>query len=271
VSARGSASRFDAGALAAEVRARGLALGTPVHLVDETPSTMDDAARLAREGAPDGTLVVAETQHAGRGRHGRVWLAPPGENLTFSLVLRRPVTLSEAPRLTLIVGLAVRAAVAAHTPTMAADGSPQRPLVKWPNDVLVNGRKLAGILVETQVRGAELAALIVGVGINVATREFPPPIATTACSLAGLGGRVSRESLLADVLAELEARLARFAGQGFEALREELTQVDALAGKRLTVGNYTGIARGFDESGALVLVTDDGGRVAVFSGEAIAL
>src|SRR5258708_18840118 len=142
--------------------ARGGELGRPVHLLATTTSTSEDARRGAKNGASHGTVWIAETQTAGRGRQGRTWTSPPGENLLFSVLVRVDLDPAKVPRIALVAGLAVRDAVARAAPAATVK-------IKSPNDVLIDGRKVAGILVEsvTTASGSGRShAVVVGIGIN---------------------------------------------------------------------------------------------------------
>lgn len=249
-----SATRFEA-----LVRDRQLALGVPVTAVSVTGSTNDDAMAAARAGVAHGATFVADLQTRGRGRRGRTWSSPPGENLTFSVVLRPRLELARVTALPLVVGLAVRDAVAARVALPVE--------LKWPNDVLADRRKLAGILVESQLRGRDLAALVVGVGVNVAMRELPAEIAGVATSLALCGASdLALEPLLADILASLAARCATFETLGLAAFLDELARCDALEGSRVRTEGVEGIARGIDGDGALLVEQDDGEVARVVAG-----
>jgi len=231
--------------------ARGLKLGTPLAWWAETQSTNDDALVAAKGGAPHGALFGAETQTRGRGRRGSEWVSTPGAGLWFSLLLRPELRAELAPGLALCAGLAVRQAVAAR---VSADVQ-----VKWPNDVHANGRKIAGILVESQVSGAHVSSVIVGIGINVAQREFPEPIAEVATSLSLLSANdQSRESLLADVLQAFEAELKRLLELGMAGVADALRPYDALLGRELRVGELRGVGAGIDASGCLLVQRADG-------------
>ena len=178
-------------------------LAGPLLAFAAVDSTQTICRRLAAEGAPEGTVVVADHQRAGRGQGDRRWIAPPGAGLLVSCLLRPPAPASRWPGLTLVAARAVAEAVATCTRVT--------PRVRWPNDVLVGERKLAGVLAEGVVGAAPFVVL--GVGINVAQRAdaWPPALQGHAVSLAELGHPVARETLLAAVLAELAAR--------YEALR----------------------------------------------------
>lgn len=248
------------------VAARGGALGRPIHFAAVTGSTNDDAKHGAKAGAPHGATWVAEVQTSGRGRQGRAWHAARGESLLFSVVLRIPCPPSRVPPLALVAGLAVRDAVARVLP----DASAAR--VKWPNDVLVHGKKLAGVLVESAVSGSRVESIVVGVGVNVHARDLPPEIASVATSLALEGAPdVDRAELLADVLAGLDHDVEHVAHKGLGLVHARLAAVDALAGRDIAVEGVRGTACGIDPEGRLLVRrADDGVVVRVASGEVVA-
>jgi BirA family transcriptional regulator, biotin operon repressor / biotin---[acetyl-CoA-carboxylase] ligase len=217
-------------------------LGTPRLHLRVTDSTNTRARELAVAGAPHGTLVTAAEQSAGRGRQGRTWTAPAGRALLCSVVVRRP-----PPLLSLLAGVATADAV-----------GPQARL-KWPNDVHVDGRKVAGILVEGR---PQEGWAIVGVGINVAVRpeEFPPELADSAGTL-GLGPEAI-EPLLARLLSALGRWLAAPADEMLAAVRAR----DALLGQTITWAGGTARGAGIDAHGRLLVDTPDG-RQALNAGE----
>jgi BirA family biotin operon repressor/biotin-[acetyl-CoA-carboxylase] ligase len=244
---------------------RGGALGRPLHLLGSTTSTNDDAKRAAKEGAPHGATWVAESQTAGRGRQGRAWTSPPGENLLFSVLVRIACPPSRLPPLALVAGLAVRDAVARAAP--AADAK-----IKWPNDVvaLVDGerRKIAGILVEAVTTGSSVDALVVGVGINVHTRAFPPDLAPIATSIALVADRPpDRATILADVLHALDRDLHVAAARGLGLFRARLSAADALTGAHIASDSGEGTADGIDDDGHLLVRRPDGILARWSSGE----
>jgi BirA family biotin operon repressor/biotin-[acetyl-CoA-carboxylase] ligase len=224
-------------------------LGRPRLHLRRTTSTNERARALAEGGAPHGTLVTAEEQSAGRGRQGRTWTAPPGRALLCSVVIRDP------PRL---LPLATGAAVADTVDTVAPAAQPAA--IKWPNDVLLDGRKVAGILVEgrPQERWA-----VVGIGLNVAVAEgdFPPELAGRAGTL-GLGPDAI-EPALQSLLARLEHWLAAEAEAVLAAVRAR----DALLGRPVRWAGGEGRGDGIDGEGRLVVITSGGGRVTLEAGE----
>jgi BirA family transcriptional regulator, biotin operon repressor / biotin---[acetyl-CoA-carboxylase] ligase len=237
-----SPSRRAAGAPAATSASRSR-LGLPRLHVRSIGSTNDRARELAAAGAPHGTLVTAGHQRAGRGRQGRTWIAPPGSALLMSVVVR------DSPRLLpLVAGVAVAAAIGPEA------------AIKWPNDVLVGGRKVAGILVEARPQDGWA---VVGVGVNVAVR--PEDLPEDVRARAGTLGRTPAdvEPLLEAVLAALEDRLAVPA----EAVLAEWRERDALAGHEITWAGGRGLATGVDGEGRLLVVLPEGGRTALDAGE----
>ena len=252
-------SGFNVALFEQERDARGLRLGVPLSWWAETQSTNDDALVAAKNGTAHGALFGAETQTRGRGRRGSEWVSTPGAGLWFSLLLRPQLRAELAPGLALCAGLAVRAAVVAR---VSADVH-----VKWPNDVLADGRKIAGILVESQVSGAQVASVVVGVGINVTQREFPEPIAQLATSLSLLStSDASRELLLVDVLQAFESELVRLMERGMAGVAEALRAHDALLHRRLRVDELHGVGAGIDASGCLLVRREDGAVQPVVSG-----
>jgi len=234
-----------ASALVAE---RGCALGIPLHLLASTTSTNDEAKRAARDGAPSGSTWVTEQQTAGRGRQGRTWVSPRGENLLFSVLVRVACPPSRLPPIALVAGLAVRDAAAMAAPLAS-------PRIKWPNDVLADGKKLAGVLVEAVTSGSRVQAVVIGVGINVHTRAFPEDLAAHATSIACLSREPpDRAVLLADVLARLDRDLHVVAARGLGLMRLRLEAADALRGRRVrSDSGDEGIASGVDDDGRLLV------------------
>jgi BirA family biotin operon repressor/biotin-[acetyl-CoA-carboxylase] ligase len=257
-----SSEGFDVTRFLALRGGRALVWGEPLTYRRETGSTNEDALAAARAGAPDGSLFVAEYQSAGRGRRGRGWVGAAGQSLLFSVVARAEGEQRLCPASTLAVGLGVRAGLAAHCRA--------RLRVKWPNDVVAEGGKLAGVLCEGQFEGQRAESLVIGVGINVGQVEFPPELRGTAVSLASLGSERSppaREELLLEVLAAIESRVRVCWTAGFSPLLEEFRLHDALAGEPIEVdgARLRGIARGVDAEGQL-LVETDGQIIPIHSG-----
>lgn len=253
---------FDAAAFDQLRRELDTRLGAPLVTRALTASTNDDALAAALAGAPHGATFVADQQSAGRGRRGRRWHSTPGESLLASIVLRPGLAPERLASLPLVIGLAVRGAIAELAPALGADTS-----VKWPNDVWVGGRKIAGVLVESRV-GAGAQVLVAGIGVNVSVTNLPDELRASSTSLALLGAhapRATRERVLASVLAGLELRLARLSRSAHEIVAE-LRQHDALLGRRILVDGTGGTAAGIDDSGRLLLRLESGETRALSSG-----
>lgn len=220
----------------------------------ECSSTNDEAARLARAGARHGTVVIAESQHAGRGRDGRVWASPPGLGLYLSAVVRPPLPLALVPPMTLAIGVAVCEAA-------RETGADAR--LKWPNDVLVDGRKLAGVLVEAQSQGSRLEAVIVGIGVNLGG-ELPAELGARATTLAAAAGQpIDRARFLASLLGHVERWIDRYAASGLPSVIEawHARMAPGLTARAIVDGApLEGDVAGLDGEGALLL-RDGAGRV----------
>lgn len=225
-----------------------------------TGSTNDDAKRLGREGAAHGSLVIAGEQTKGRGRNGTVWFSPAADNLYLSLLLRPSWPSAGASGFALVVGSVVATVVDAWLP------AGMRSSVKWPNDVLIADRKIAGVLVEAQLKGADVASIVVGIGVNVGTLAFPEALAPIATSLAREGAvEVDRAALAAALAAGVLAAASELATGGLAPFLVQLAARDALRGRRVRVDDVAGIAAGLDSSGRLLIETASGVR-AVASG-----
>ena len=256
-------------ALRALVGIDGGAPGGPLSVVDATASTNEDARQAAAAGAGHGAAFVADQQSAGRGRQGRLWYSPAGRNIYLSVVLWPQVAAAALAPISLVAGLAVARVVdRALAASWGQVEPPRRAMVKWPNDVFLEGRKVAGVLVEASTGLDGPPLVVVGVGLNVLGDAFPPEIEDTATSLAGAGGRdLERETICAALIGAIVARANDFALQGLTPLLAELRERDFLRGREVDVAGVSGKAEGFDDHGRLLLRGSGGSLRAVHSGE----
>lgn len=255
----------DLGDLDRRLSASGGRILGPVHLLRETTSTNDEAKDGAKRGAPHGSIWIAESQTAGRGRQGRTWTSPRGENLLFSVLLRVTARPERVPLAALVAGLAVHDAIAE---TVARD----RVKVKWPNDVWIDGRKVSGILVESTLQRTGPSVVVIGIGVNVHTRSFPEEIESSATSLALESSTPpDRGELLIDIVKNIDRDVEHVLARGLGVVHARLSEADGLRGMRVSAGEGTaavvGVAEGIDVDGKLQLRGDDGILRRVSSGE----
>lgn len=235
----------------------------PVRRLAEVDSTNRYALDAARAGEPAGLVVVADHQTAGRGRLGRTWEAPAGASLLVSVLLRPAMRPDAVHLLTMAAGLAMADAV--------EEAAGFAPTLKWPNDLLVGTRKLAGMLTEAEVLDGEVRAVVVGIGVNVQWDEFPPEIAetATACNLVA-GHDVSRDALLEAFLARYAERLDDLDAVP-EAYRTRLGTLGRRVRIELADDEFEGVATGVLGDGSLVVLADDGVRRVVTAGDVVHL
>jgi len=230
-------------------------LAREVHWYDEIGSTNDAAHELARAGAPHGAVVVAEAQTKGRGRHGRAFFSPHHRNLYNSIVLRPDLHVGQATTIVLAAAVAVADAVA------EASGDPEAVQIKWPNDVLLGGRKTCGILMELASEATRVAYLVLGIGVNLNVERdaFPDEFRALATSVAAhRGATVDRAAFARSLYVTLEAVLDLHAQGGFNAVRPRFDAHFHMAGRPVRVRDLggpelTGTAEGIDDDGALLL------------------
>ena len=228
-------------------------LGRSLHILDETPSTNHAAMALAMDGAPDGTVVVADTQTSGRGRLGRQWYSPPGRNLYCSIILRRPMSPDRVSQWLSWVPLLSAVAVARAIQVTSA----LRPSLKWPNDILLEHSKVGGLLCESSGTGTANAVVIVGIGLNVNMWRdtFPEELRHLATSLAAEAGRpFDRAVLLATLLSELELRYDAFSSGAWVDIKREYELRCATIGQHVRVD----MADGECIAGRAESIGDDG-------------
>ena len=237
--------------------------GKTVHFAREIDSTNLWIKRLAKEGAPEGTLALAEFQSAGRGRLGRSWEVPEGTSVMMSILLRPKFEPQYAPTLTLVMGMAVAKAVK----KLGFDVS-----IKWPNDVVVSHKKICGILTEMGVRDGKIDYAVIGVGINVNIKEFPEEMVDKATSLYLESGKeFDRSQIPGLVMEAFEKYYEKFAATcDLSGLKEEYESILANYNQPVRVlakEPYEGVARGITDGGELLVEKTDGTIVAVSAGE----
>jgi BirA family biotin operon repressor/biotin-[acetyl-CoA-carboxylase] ligase len=242
---------------------------SPLEVAASVSTTMARAAELAAAGVPEGATVVAEEQTEGRGRLGRVWVAPPGSSLLVSVVLRPPIATDAVWLTVAAAGVALAAAVDEVAPGAAPAG------LKWPNDLELGGRKAAGLLAEAHLEGERLAAVLLGMGVNVTqgAADLPAEVADRATSVSlAAGAPVDRAALLAAwagrFLGGYQALCAGRPGEVLAAYRERLVTVGRrVRAERVGAGPVVGTAVDLTPTGALVVQTDSGARVEVTAGD----
>ena len=224
-------------------------------------STNDRARRMARAGAPSFSVVIADEQTRGRGRRGRRWLSPPGAGLWMTVALAEPP--SDHPAVPLLAGIAAARAIEEVCPDL-------RTGIEWPNDLVVGGRKVGGILCESWDDGAGSGGMVIGTGINISQRaeEFPARLRERASSLKALGAAsVPRPALAGALVREMRMLLSPRPEPLEGALHGELVRRDALTGRAVSLGSgEAGTARGITPRGALLFEALDGGVREIRSG-----
>lgn len=241
-------------------------IGRDIRVFQQTSSTSDVAERLARDGVKEGVVVFAETQTAGRGRLGRQWISPAGKGLWCSVLLRPELRPQEITRLTVVAAVALARAVRRQTGL--------RPDIKWPNDLLLQGRKFAGILTElsAELDRVRHVTLGLGVDVNLLARDFPPEVRPLATSLRlELGSEVDRPALAAALLEELDADYERVRRGRFEAVANEWEAQCGTLGREVVIRvgarRLEGRAEALDEEGALLVRTEHGRLERVTGGD----
>ncbi len=241
-------------------------VGRDIRVFEETNSTNDIAEKLARDGVKEGVVIFAESQTRGRGRLGRKWISPPRKGLWFSVLLRPDLRPQAATQLTVAAATSLRRAIREQTGLA--------PEIKWPNDILVRGRKVAGVLTELSAELDHIKHLILGIGVDVnfAASEFPADLRKQATSLKIEAGRhLQRADLAAAILRELDRDYERIRDYRFHEIADEWAQHCATLGRRVSIQigerALQGHAEALDEDGALLLRTQHGRLERIIGGD----
>ena len=241
-------------------------IGNHIIRLDNIGSTNIEAFRMAEDGADEGTVIIADTQQRGKGRLGREWLSPPGVNIYCSVILRPPIPPVSAYQLTFLSAVAVARAV---EQTVSV-----QPRIKWPNDILLNGRKIAGLLNEMSAETEKVNFVILGIGVNLnmSSEQFPDNLRHPASSLMiECGSEIERKVFLKTLLKELDTLYDGYLRHGDAPVREEWVRRCDMMGKAVSVSGpvskTTGIVTGVDEHGALLVRLSDGRVEQILSGD----
>ncbi len=241
-------------------------IGCEVHYFASTDSTNVRAGELGDSGAPEGTVVVAESQSAGRGRMGRSWISPAGVNLYTSVLLRPQILPLQASQLTFMAAVAVARAVEAVTELPVT--------VKWPNDILINGKKVAGLLneVSAEMEGIHYVVLGIGININMDSGQFPADLRYPATSLMlELGASVERVELARELYRQLDSLYRLYCERGFAPVRLAWEALFAMLGCEVAVDcggqEFRGVVGGINGDGALLLNLADGAVQEIYAGD----
>jgi BirA family biotin operon repressor/biotin-[acetyl-CoA-carboxylase] ligase len=240
--------------------------GKRISYREECSSTQDLAAELARQGEPEGSMVITEAQTRGRGRKGRSWISTPGTGVCLSVILRPKLQASQIVQIPMVAGVAAVRAISAVTCL--------EPDIKWPNDILLNGKKVAGILTEMSCEKDQINYIILGIGINVNSRhsDLPKAIRDTATSLRIESGRnISRITMVQRYLIDLETAYYSYLANGFENIRQEWKSLSSTIGARVEIldgpEHLTGEVLDIDTDGFLLLKTDAGKIQRIVAGD----
>lgn len=241
-------------------------IGKDFRYLEITGSTNDDCVRFLKEGAEHGVVVAAGQQMSGKGRRGRSWSSPPGQSVYMSIGLKPDFAPDRASMLTLVMALSVLRALEQVCGT-------QDVLIKWPNDIVINGRKVCGILTEMHLAGERIDHVVIGVGVNVNTSEFAPELVHNATSLfMEYGQTYDCNYVLAAILENFERYYDKFVktcdmSTIMGEYVEKMINVDREVRVLDPQGEYTATARGINEKGELLVEREDGTTEAVYAGE----
>lgn len=239
--------------------------GLDIHYLEEVTSTNDVAKELAKAGAPSKKLVVSDYQSAGKGRRGRTWLAPMGQDIFMSLILRPEIAQGKASMLTLVMGLSVAEAIRSELGIEA--------MIKWPNDIVVDGQKVCGILTEMSAVSEDGYYVVIGTGINCNSHDFDDEELSYATSLMMVSSKeVNREELIAAVMKSFDKNLDTFLKKGNlselgEAYNHILVNKDSEVQICENEKTWTAIALGINDDGGLLVEDSEGNVHTIFTGE----
>lgn len=258
--------RLDIAAITAQLQTK--TIGKQIVYVDELDSTQTKAQQLIAEGAAEGTIVIAEHQSKGKGTRGKAWHSPKGKGIWMSIVLKPPIPAQYISQLTLLSAVALCRTINKQLGLNIG--------VKWPNDLLIDGKKVSGILLESSSEDDRLRYVIAGVGIsvNITKDDFPEELHSKATSLQiETGQRVNRELLLCAFLLQFEQLYELYMEKGFAPIRSLWEALSVTLHRRIEVhsaqGFISGVANMLDETGALLVTEDDGQVKKIFSGDVL--
>jgi BirA family biotin operon repressor/biotin-[acetyl-CoA-carboxylase] ligase len=241
-------------------------LGRTIHCYDAVESTNLTAIELAQQGEPEGTVILADEQLSGRGRGSRSWHSPAGVGIYCSIVLRPKMAPAKAQLITLMAGVSIVKAIALRTGLS--------PRVKWPNDIMINDKKVAGILLESRVSGGQIGYSVIGFGINVnnGSADLPEDIRVNASSLLmELKKPVDRSTLVIEIFSELERLYHRFQREDFPVILEQWRHYSSTLGQRVRIWQKDkateGIAVDLAEDGGLLVKLEGGKKVVIHAGD----
>lgn len=240
--------------------------GNVIHYFETCPTTQKIAHKEAQNGAPNGTLIIAEEQTAGKGRLSRPWTSAAGLGIWMSLIIRPELTPQQAPQTTLVAAVAIVKAI--------EDVVGIRPSIKWPNDILIEGKKVTGILTELQADPDRVKAIILGIGLNanLQASDFPEELRDIATSLKIVTGKeVNRAKIAAKILEYLELYIEQYVNEGFTPIKKLWEMYAVTKGKRVKAvmlhETVEGIALGISEEGLLEVQLDDGSVQGIYSAD----
>ncbi|MGM7721946.1 biotin--[acetyl-CoA-carboxylase] ligase [Metabacillus sp. Hm71] len=241
-------------------------MGRNIHFEETVTSTQKIAQSLANEGAPEGTIVVADQQTSGRGRMSRVWYSPSGTGIWMSMIIRPKIPINRTPQLTLLTAVAIVQAIEELTPL--------KPDIKWPNDILLNGKKIVGILTELQAEADQVHSVIIGTGINVnqTKEDFPEELQNVATSIkVETGSDWERAQFIQTILLKFEGLYSLFLSQGFKPIKL-LWESYAISLQKTIIartlkGTIEGKAIGIDDDGVLIIEKNDQSIERIYSAD----